>query len=188
MLQVLHSLPPSQAEDVLARALDAFLPNLHEVVLGELERRVIDEARTVVGADDGAVAERLGDELARLMLPPEAEHAAKQRLGHLGELPFSQYEIVFSVGWKGTEDDGDGNFYGISRAEAEDDDSSERRNPRPHHRTVSCPFMFGCGSHTNSYVPGSSFSTPTTGTVAPLSASSLRNLPSGDDTLCLTAS
>ncbi len=118
MLETLRDLPRAQAEDVLAGALDAFLPNAYDVELSDLHRRVIQEARTVVPhgeTDDRQVARRLGEELSALILPPWAEEAVKERLGHKGSLPLTQYEVGFDSQF-GAED---GGFYGVTMWEAE---------------------------------------------------------------------
>jgi hypothetical protein len=116
MLESLRDLPRSDAEDALAGALDAFLPNAQPITLNEVQRKLVSEARALAGhGGDDAAARRLGEELANLLLPPAEEEAAKDRLGHRGELSFSQYHIEFSDLWSKQ-----GAFLGVTIDEAID--------------------------------------------------------------------
>ena len=120
MLEALLSLSPQQAELTLARALDAYLPNLQTVELGDLEKRVIAEAEEELpeSHESADVAERLGDELAALMLPPEAEDAARQRLGHAGILEVEQHDLIGFDGMWDTVAFKDNVFLGVTQDEA----------------------------------------------------------------------
>ena len=103
MLDTLRALDPVQAEAVLCRAVDAFLPTVDDIQLGELERRVIDEARHVAGGDDSKVEEILGQELMAFALSERDEVAARGRLGDKGDLPLTDYTLRFDTSFDGGE-------------------------------------------------------------------------------------
>lgn len=114
-LSTLNGLRPDQAEALLCRAIDVFLPNVEDPPTGESEQRLIAEAREVVGKgdDDTAVARLLGDELAARLLPEEEVAPTRQRLIESGTLPLRDYRAVFGGSWKDQD-----SFMGVTRIEA----------------------------------------------------------------------
>jgi len=98
VLQSLATMDSAQAEAVLCRAIDYFLPSPTETVaLDPLAQRVVDEARAAATEERGA--ERiLGDLLAEYVLPPADEEEAKARIGARGELRWDLYELSFAFG------------------------------------------------------------------------------------------
>jgi hypothetical protein len=107
MLATLSHLAPFEAEAAVCRALDSLLPNIEDVRLGEVEHRVLAEAR--LQAVEGDIATVLSDILLEMSLGDRDEEV-RQRLGNSGLLPWGLFSIEF-VRWD------DVTWFGVTKDE-----------------------------------------------------------------------